>query len=143
MKSLSWLLSITLLLPAPFYATAQESVGIFERHSDIGMPKLAGNTTYNSSDQTYTLSGAGANIWARNDQFQFAFKKVKGDFMMRATVHFIGKGAAAHRKIGLMARNALSATSAYADACVHGDGLSSLQYRTKDADTTGQVIVSS
>lgn len=143
MKSLSWFLSITLLLLAPFHATAQERVGIFDRHSDIGMPKLAGNTLYNSSDQTYTLSGAGANIWARNDQFQFAFKKVKGDFMMRATIRFIGKGAADHRKIGLMARNDLTATSAYADACVHGDGLSSLQYRTKDADTTGQVILSS
>ncbi|MBV9986651.1 MAG: PD40 domain-containing protein [Chitinophagaceae bacterium] len=134
-----------LLLSCIFFGsiTAQERVGIFEQHQDIGSPKLKGATVYDPQSQTYALSGAGANIWARADQFQFAFNKVKGDFIMRATVRFIGKGAFNHRKIGIMAREKLSTDSRYADACVHGDELSSLQYRAKDADTTGQVIISS
>jgi len=125
-------------------ATAQNNrVGIFDDHQDIGNPKLKGNTVYDATTQTYTLSGAGANIWARADQFQYAFKKIKGDFMVRATVRFIGKGAFNHRKIGIMARDKLTTDSRYADACVHGDELTSLQYRGADGDTTGQVIVSS
>jgi TolB protein len=118
-------------------------VGIFEHHQDVGDPQLKGNTAYDKEKQTYTLTAGGANIWGRSDQFQYAFKKIKGDFMVRATVRFIGKGTDPHRKIGIMARDKLTADSRYADACVHGDELSSLQYRGADGDTTGQVIVSS
>ena len=121
----------------------QEPVGIFEHHQDIGEPKLKGSTLYNKENQTYRMSGAGINMWAKADQFQFAWKKIKGDFIVRATVQFIGKGAFNHRKIGIMAREKLTTDSRYADACVHGDELTSLQYRNNDGDTTGQVIVSS
>jgi Tol biopolymer transport system component len=124
--------------------TAQklEPVGIFEHHQDVGNPKLKGGVVYNKEDQTYTMSGAGKNMWATEDQFHFLWKKIKGDFMIRATVKFIGKGTDPHRKIGIMARDNLNTGSRYADACVHGDILSSLQYREKDGDSTDQVVVS-
>jgi TolB protein len=125
-------------------ATVQsQPVGSFDNHGDVGDPKIKGSTVYNSTDQTYTLSGAGKNMWTNADQFQFAWKKIKGDFIIKATVRFIDKGSADHRKIGIIARDKLSTDSRYADACVHGDILSSLQYRASDGDTTGQVIVSS
>src|ERR1700755_3329601 len=97
---------LVLLLAPCFLAVfgGAQPVGIFEQHQDIGSPLLKGNTVYDSESQVYTLSGAGANIWAKADQFQFAFKKIKGDFIARATVRFIGKGAFNHRKIGIMAR---------------------------------------
>src|SRR5262249_47691612 len=93
----------------------------------------------------YTLEGAGSNMWKSIDQFQFLWKKIKGDFIITATVRFIGKGVAGHRKIGIIARDKLTTDSRYADACVHGGMplLTSLQYRLSDGDTTGQVIVSS
>ena len=83
-----------------FYAYSQkEDLGVFEEHGDVGNPKLKGNTVYNKQDQTYLLSGAGKNIWTNIDQFQFVWKKIKGDFIISATVQFIGKGVAGHRKI--------------------------------------------
>ena len=97
-----------------------EPVGIFDHHEDVGNPKLKGSTVYNKEDQTYLMSGAGKNMWTNADQFQFAWKKIKGDFIFRATVRFIGKGAAGHRKIGIIARDKLTIDSRYADACVHG-----------------------
>ncbi|HEX5652507.1 MAG TPA: biopolymer transporter TolR [Chitinophagaceae bacterium] len=115
----------------------------FVNRSAIGDPKLKGSIHYNPEDQTYQLKGAGSNMWAGNDQFEFAWKKVKGDFMIRATIRFIGQGKHEHRKIGIMAREDLDGGSRYADACVHGDHLSSLQYRLSPGDTTGQVILSS
>ena len=120
-----------------------EPVGLFEHHEDIGNPKIKGSIVYNKEDQTYLLSGAGKNMWANADQFHFAWKKIKGDFIIKATIQFIGKGKQDHRKIGIIARETLATGSRYADACVHGDILSSLQFRPSDGDTTGQVIVSS
>src|SRR3989337_187040 len=119
-----------------------EPVGIFDHHQDVGDPKLKGSVVYDKENQTYTLSGAGKNMWATADQFHFAWKKIKGDFMIRATLKFIGKGTDAHRKIGIIARDNLTTNSKYADACVHGDVLTSLQYRPKDGDSTYQVEVS-
>lgn len=132
------LLSITNI---PF--AQMKTVGLFEISQDVGDPKLKGSTIYNEEDQTYHLSGAGKNMWAGEDQFQFAWKRIKGDFIIQATIRFIGAGKHEHRKIGIMAREDLTPGSRYADACVHGDILSSLQYREKKNDTTGQVIVSS
>ncbi len=116
-------------------------LGHFDHHQDVGNPIKQGSATYNAVDQIYTLKGAGINMWTKIDQFQFLWKKIKGDFTISATIKFIGQGAAAHRKIGIMARDALTTNSRYADACVHGDNLTSLQYRLTDTSNTGQVTV--
>src|SRR5687767_15198236 len=125
------------LLIALFHATSilgqqLEPVGIFDHHQDVGEPKIKGGVVYDKENQTYTMSGAGKNMWATEDQFHFLWKKIKGDFMIRATLKFIGKGTDPHRKIGIIARDNLTTNSRYADACVHGDILTSLQYRPKD-----------
>jgi TolB protein len=138
------LIVLIVLVQAPaLYAQQLEPVGIFDHHQDVGNPKLKGSVVYDKEKQTYTMSGAGKNMWAIEDQFHFLWKKIKGDFMIRATIQFIGKGTADHRKIGIIARDKLTSDSRYADACVHGDILSSLQYREKDGDSTYQVEVSS
>jgi TolB protein len=135
---------VVLLYMLPVSSNAQmQPLGAFDHHEDIGGPKLKGTATYMKETQSYTLSGAGKNMWANADQFHFLWKKIKGDFIIHATVRFIGKGTIDHRKIGIMARNTLTTGSQYADACVHGDVLTSLQYRTKTDDTTGQIIISS
>jgi TolB protein len=119
-----------------------EPVGIFEHHQDVGNPKLKGSAIYDKESQVYTLTGGGNNMWYTADQLHFAWKKIKGDFIIRATVKFIGKGTDDHRKIGIIARDNLNTDSRYADACVHGDILTSLQYRPKDGDSTYQVELS-
>ena len=45
----------------------------------------------------------------------------------------------AHRKAALMVRQSLDPDSAYADVAVHGDGLTSLQYRATAAAITQEV----
>lgn len=120
-----------------------EPVGIFDHHQDVGNPRLKGSATFNKEDQTYLMSGAGKNMWTNDDQFHFAWKRIKGDFIFRATVKFIGKGVAGHRKTGIIARDKLTADSRYADACVHGGEplLTSLQFRPADGELTDQVAV--
>jgi len=71
------------------YSTAKtqdlEPIGLFDHHQDVGNPKLKGSAMYNPDDQTYTLTGAGINMWTNVDQFHFVWKKIKGDFIIRAT----------------------------------------------------------
>lgn len=100
--------------------TQQQPIGQFDNHEDVGNPRISGSAAYNPTDQTYLLSGAGKNIWTNNDQFQFVWKKIKGDFIIKATVRFLGDGVDGHRKIGIMARDKLTADSRYADGSVHG-----------------------
>jgi hypothetical protein len=121
----------------------QNSLGLFKERTDVGDPKTKGSVVYNSQTQEYTMEGSGINMWANSDQFNFLWKKIKGDFMITATIRFIGKGVNPHRKIGIMARNELTAGSKYADACVHGDILTSLQYREANSGETAEVKLSS
>ena len=108
---------------------AQNPVGIFSNHSDIGKPKLSGSTVYNSGDQSYSLKGAGYNIWFGRDEFHYAFNKVKGDFILTANFKMLGKGVDPHRKIGWMVRAGEGDDAAHMTATVHGDGMVALQWR--------------
>src|SRR5437667_8669035 len=140
-----YLLLIVIVFIQSNFVSAQNPIGLFDNHEDVGNPKLKGNAIYNKEDQTYLLSGAGKNIWTNLDQFHYVWKKIKGDFIISATVRFIGNGVAGHRKIGIMARDKLTTDSRYIDAACHGGTplLTSLQYRLSDGDTTSQLIISS
>ncbi|MGI9530050.1 TolB family protein [Lutimonas sp.] len=113
-----------------------KTLGIFYNHQDIGDVKLAGNVSYHSNDQEYLIEGSGANMWFADDQFQFLWKSIQGDFILRAKVSFVGKGVDPHRKLGWMVRNNLHADSEHVNASLHGDGLVSLQYRKKAGGDT-------
>jgi TolB protein len=114
-------------------------LGRFDTHGDVGAPKIAGSAAYNAVSQEYTLTAAGANMWAQRDEFHFAWRKMKGDFILQARVELVGKGVEPHRKAGWIVRTSLDPDSPYADALVHGDGLTSLQYRRTKGAITEQV----
>jgi TolB protein len=115
-------------------------LGDFEAHGDVGSPKITGYATHNGASQVYTLSAGGANIWAKRDEFQFAYRRMRGDFIVQAQVEFVGKGVDPHRKAGIMARTSIADfDSAYVDGVIHGDGLTSLQYRKAKGEDTSQI----
>ena len=114
-------------------------LGEFDDHGDIGNPKLAGSASYDPASQTYTVSGAGVNLWFTNDQCHFLWKKLNGDFILRTRVEFIGKGAVEHRKIGWMVRPDLTTDAPYADCAEHGSGLTSIQFRRSKGANTEEI----
>ena len=103
--------------------------GLFDKHIDIGHPKIAGNAYYDAATKTYTIKGAGYNIWFDRDEFQFLYKKIKGDFIATANFKFTGDAGNAHRKIGWMIRQSVEENAIHASAVEHGDGLTVLQWR--------------
>ena len=132
-------LAASVLLAGPALALAQTPVGYFEGSEDVGTPALPGSTTYDARAQTYAITGAGTNMWAERDEFQFAWRKLSGDFIVRAHVSFVGAGVDPHRKIGWIIREDLAADSPYVDAAIHGDGLTSMQFRKSRAGATEQI----
>jgi TolB protein len=109
--------------------TSQPVLGWFEGHGDVGEPAIAGSTTYDAATQTYTIAASGVNMWGARDEFHVAWRRLTGDFTLRAHAEFLGAGVDPHRKLGLIVRRSLDPDSAYVDAAVHGDGLTSLQFR--------------
>jgi TolB protein len=78
-------------------------------------------------------------MWFDRDDFHFAWKQLKGNFILQAQVRFIGKGVEAHRKMGLMIRRSLEPNSPQGNAVIHGDGLTSLQFRKTSGGETEEL----
>jgi TolB protein len=124
-------LSLLFILQAMLVPAAD--LGVFEGETDVGKPAKGGSATIEEGN--YIISGGGANMWFTNDAFHFVWKRVSGDFSLRAAVDWMNSGGNAHRKACLIVRQGLEPDSAYVDVAVHGEGLISLQYR--DAAGTG------
>ncbi len=123
-----WMGLLASLSPQPAQSQAK-NIGVFDGQTDIGPVLHPGSGVFTPTRQTYALSAAGTNIWGTADEFHFLWKRLKGDFIVYTRGNFVGKGTDPHRKMGWMARSSLEATSAHISAAVHGDGLTSLQFR--------------
>ncbi len=87
------------LVPAPWTA------------KDIGSPAVTGTET--ASGGTFTVSGAGSDIFNNSDQFQFVYQAVSGDTQIVARVASF-QAAAAWSKAGVMIRADLTGSAANA-----------------------------
>ncbi len=119
--------------------TAAAPVGVFESHGDVGTVLHPGSVEYDAAKRSYTIAGSGENMWLGTDAFQFAWKKMSGDVTLTADIAFLGKGVNEHRKAALMIRQTLDPDSTYADVTLHGNGLTSLQYREEKGAATHEI----
>ncbi len=130
-------------LPTPGTARASRrlaaDLGLFEDHGDVGATKRAGSVEFDAGRRAYAIAGGGANMWFTNDALHYLWKKVTGDVTLAADIVFEGQGGDPHRKACLLVRQSLEADSAYADAALHGDGLTSLQYRAAQNERTYEI----
>ncbi len=113
--------------------------GLFENHQDIGTVLHHGSVDFDEVKRSYTVSGSGENMWAAKDAFHYVWKKASGDLALAADIAFLEKGKDPHRKACLMIRQSLDEDSAYVDVALHGDGLTSLQFREAKGTLTHEV----
>lgn len=78
---------------------------------DIGTVGLAG--TSSEASGTFTVRGAGADIWGTADAFQFVWQRLSGDGVVTARVSEV-EPVAPWVKAGVMIRERLTADSAHA-----------------------------
>ena len=113
-------------------------LGLFDGQTDVGNPAKKGSGTYIPATDQYVISGAGYNVWFDRDEFHYVWKKMKGDFILYTRAAFLGSWVDYHRKVGWMVRASLDGNSAHVNAVEHGDGLTSLQYRSATGAQTGE-----
>jgi TolB protein len=129
------------LLTLSISVKAQNTVGIFDSHVDVGPVLTKGTASYDNSLRTYIITGSGENIWFKKDELHFAYKKMKGDFMVTTQPSLVGKGTDAHRKSGWMARVGTDTSSAMICLTVHGDGLTAFQYRKQKGGNIEEIKI--
>ena len=137
-------MKLPLLLLTAFLLTVfpqdPAGIGAFTDNTDVGGAARAGSVTYEVGKQQYMIEGAGANIWANRDEFHFLWRRLKGNFILTTNASFLGKGVEPHRKIGWMVRSSLADDSPHGSAVLHGDGLTSLQFRKTKGGITEELV---
>ena len=131
---------------------------IFDQHADIienldnfGGEANLGSAVFDPATSTYTLSGAGNDIWGTADNFHFLYTTVSGDFNMEAKIIHDESERSTSTDVWikgmLMARQNLSAGSPNFGNRVRRDGQYSWQYRanqdgSSSSNGTGRVTFS-
>jgi hypothetical protein len=133
-----WLF-VAVCMFGPFGLVNGADLGVFESHGDVGMVQHAGEVQYDAAEQTYRVSGSGKNMWFGEDECHFVWKKLSGDFVLSSRARLLAQGVDPHRKLGWMIRRSLDTDSPYVDVAVHGDGLTSMQFRRSKGEDTEQV----
>ncbi len=121
------------------FEIAYADLGEFERSADVGHVSLPGSARFDAATDQYHITGGGANMWGTQDAFHFVWRRASGDLKLATKVAFVGSGGNPHRKAGWMVRQDLAPDAAYVDAVVHGDGLTSLQYRAEKGGPTQEI----
>jgi Tol biopolymer transport system component len=137
-KISTWLCA-ALVFAAAVARCQTNSLGLFTDHQDVGRVHQAGSARYDAARETYFITGNGDNMWFTNDAFHFVWKKASGDLSLAASLHWPGTNGNPHRKACLLIRQTLDPDSAYADVAVHGNGLTSLQYRESAGKPTREI----
>ena len=121
-------LVISLIITSSAYS---QKIGIFDGHTDVGTNVKPGSATFIPETGQYVISGAGYNVWGDHDEFQFVWKKMKGDFILYTKAEFLGSWVDYHRKVGWMVRKTLDGNSPHINAVEHGDGYQSQYYSVR------------
>lgn len=111
------------------------NLGAFTNAGDVGNPVRKGTTEFDANTGRYRITGSGANMWANQDQFQYVWREISGNFAITATMEFLGQGEP-HRKAGIMFRQSLDTDSPYGDIVIHGNGMPGMQWRNKTGENT-------
>lgn len=109
-------------------------LGIFSATANIGNPPIAGSTVYNPADQSYLVTGSGADVWGKRDECHLAYQEIKGDFIATANVEVVGEITHPHQKAGWMIRTSTAEGAAFVNIVTHADGLASMQWRAAEGE---------
>jgi dipeptidyl aminopeptidase/acylaminoacyl peptidase len=145
--SLSWVVASAIALtvlwacrpsPAPpgSVPDLEKPLALFDGHGDIGPIARPGTVVGEPGSGSLVIEGSGTNMWFGADEGHFLWKRMTGDFIVEARMAFVGTGVEAHRKMGWMVRASMDGNAAHASAVVHGDGLTSLQFRREAGKDT-------
>ena len=111
---------------------------------DVGAVGKTGSASFASSTRTFSVTGAGADIWGTADAFRYVYQTLSGDGQIVARVATV-QNTNAWVKAGVMIRTDLSAGSAQAMMMVTPGKGNNFQRRPiaggASVSTTGAMVV--
>ncbi|HJQ24016.1 MAG TPA: biopolymer transporter TolR [Blastocatellia bacterium] len=137
--SITVLLCSLMILPTRRAQAQPQALGVFDGQGDIGQVRKPGQATYDAAKQEYTINGSGTNMWGDNDELHLVWKRMKGDFILTCRARFVSRGVEPHRKLGWIIRAGMESNAPHVNATVHGDGLTSLQFRRSKGGPTEEI----
>ena len=106
---------------------------------DVGSVGVAGSVGYSASAGSFTVSGAGADIWGSVDAFQFVSQPLTGDVQVIARVVSL-QATGTYAKAGVMLRESTTAGSAYVILDVRPNG--SIEFMVRPSTGSATTFVS-
>ena len=100
-------------------------------NADVGATGAQG--TASASNGTFTIAGAGADVWGSADAFHYAYRPLNGDGSIVARVASI-QAVNAWTKAGVMIRGSLSASSAQGFMLVASSASKGVNFQRRRAD---------
>ncbi len=136
-SSILWLLAVA-IVPTNFLVaqgSSKPSLGIFKSTADIGNTRK-GAANFSARAGSYRVTGGGADLWGKEDDFRFLWLPLAGDAVLEADVTFPADEVVPKEKAMLIFRQSVSPAAAYADLAIHGDGHIALQFRKDEGGQT-------
>jgi len=97
---------------------------------DIGAPAVGGSSSFDATQKTFTITGAGSDVFGTSDQFQFVYQQITGDVDIVARVDSI-LHTDPWSKAGVMIRSSLAAGAAHGFALVSAQKGMAFQWRAQ------------
>jgi hypothetical protein len=108
-------------------------------NTDVGQTGAPGRASF--ANGTFTVSGAGADVWGTADALQYAYRTLNGDGTIVARVVSI-ENVNAWVKAGVMIRNSLSAGAAQGFQLVAASAAKGVPFQRRTADGNTSVTTS-
>jgi hypothetical protein len=125
MKSLSILLATCLSL----HAHAQHLAAGLTTTIDLGYPKKAGRTVFDTAAQAWKLVSVGQYADLNLEEAVYRHRRIGGDFILTADFAFADPGVASQKRTGWMVRESLREDAAHVSGFRQGDGRIVMQWR--------------
>ena len=91
-----------------------------------------GSMRYDGVSSTYTITGAGMNIWDVFDEFHFAYKTLDGNGTIEARIDNVVEYVTRFTRPGIMMRDSMEPTSKRASVFIGQGGIIAFECRTKE-----------
>src|SRR4051812_2990284 len=119
------------LLAATDNSSVNELTASGWNHTDVGATGAVGNASLLNG--TFTLAGAGADVWGTADAFHYAYRTLNGDGSIVARVASI-QNVNSWTKAGVMIRNSLSASAAHGFMLVAASPVKGVPFQRRSSE---------
>jgi phosphatidylserine/phosphatidylglycerophosphate/cardiolipin synthase-like enzyme len=108
-------------------------------HQDVGNVGFTGDTTFDTTSGTFSVTGAGADVWGTADAFHFASRALTGDGFIVARVRSL-QNTSTSAKAGVMIRESMAPGAANAFMLVTAGKGTDFQRRESTGGSTVNLV---